>query len=172
MIKCEKCLKESKKPVNCFDIEEILEYVEVAKKLEKSNRELWDLLTEGGFVVDETEPGVDLFFSPELTEETKKYQSNGNSIINFLEIANHHIKKNHGLDGEEVLQCIKETKLRGDEIGICEKQNKALECPQKLNYQPLDGKCVNEKEKLKGAEDTHYGRFMKNSYNDCEFLKK
>lgn len=81
------------------------------------------------------------------------------------------MKRTYGLDGEEILQCIKEKDLRGDEIGLCEKENKALECPHKLNYQPLDGKCVNEREKLKGAEDTAYGRFMRNSYSDCEFLR-
>lgn len=51
----EKCPKEFEFNKNCFDIEEILEYVETAKKLEKSDREYWDLLTEAGFVVDETE---------------------------------------------------------------------------------------------------------------------
>lgn len=59
-VNCEDCRKASRHPANCFDIEEVLDYVEVAKKLEKSNRELWDLLTEGGFVVDETEVKLEL----------------------------------------------------------------------------------------------------------------
>lgn len=54
-VKSEKCPERFEAPQKCFDIEEILDYVEVAKKLEEANKNYLEILTEGGFVVDETE---------------------------------------------------------------------------------------------------------------------
>ena len=82
-------------------------------------------------------------------------------MINFLEIAFHHLSRDHGLSGEQILYCMRQLNLTGASLGICKKENQDFECKNK-NYQSLDGKCVNEKQK--GARNTPYGRLMKNSY--------
>ena len=54
-VKCQECPEKFEAPENCFEIEEILDYVEAARKLQQTNEEYLNLLTEAGFVVDETE---------------------------------------------------------------------------------------------------------------------
>lgn len=77
------------------------------------------------------QPGVDLFFSGQLSEKVRKLKYHGNSIISFLEIVLHHICREYGMTGEQVLYCIGQMNVTADYFDVCE-QYEDIDCSSRM----------------------------------------
>lgn len=63
---------------------------------------------------------MNLFFGGELSQKVRGLKYYGNSIITFLEIALHHLCRQYGMTGEEMLYCFNQLNVTADLFEICE----------------------------------------------------
>jgi len=117
-------------PEDCFSIEDIEDYAATSSSLEALYNDYVNLLTKARLTIDGDEPGVNLFFGGELPEQIRKLKYYGNSIITFLEIAFHHASREFGLNGEQLLYCIKQLNITADYFEICEHYDQ-IDCAER-----------------------------------------
>jgi hypothetical protein len=66
------------------------------------------------------QPGVNWAFGGELSQKVRQLKYYGNSMITFLEIALHHLCREYGLTGEQLLYCLSKENITADFFEVCE----------------------------------------------------
>lgn len=97
-----------------------IELIEFSQKSAQFYEHLSHKVSKSSKVFHLHQPGVDYFFGGELSQKVRKLKFYGNSLVTFLEVVLHHLCREYGMTGEQVLFCLRQFNVTADFFEICE----------------------------------------------------
>lgn len=66
-----------------------------------------------------------------MSQRVRKLKHYGNSLVTFLEVALHHVNRDYGMTGEQLLYCLQQLNVTADYFDVCE-QYDPVDCDERM----------------------------------------